>query len=252
MPSAADEPTSRPHWLWIIVGFAVSLFFLFGWFDQSLQATLSVDTPTRLVIVSDAGRVELSSIPVGEATIIERRDSWLFSEPRFEMAEADGEAMVRVSCPGRFPCRSDLRAEVPVGTEVVVVATRGVVDVRGHDGSLSIYTSSTDGVVLGPIAGSARILSSDGPVNGFHLALDDLEVAVQQSSVRVSFARSPSSVVVSGSENLVQIGLPQRFYRVDVETDSASVIVDVNQSINSNRGIDVASKGPVRVVVSDQ
>lgn len=252
MPPASDSPRSRTRWSWIIVGFVVSLFLLFGWFDQSSVTSLSIDSSTRLVIVSDAGGVELSSVPAGESTLITRRDSWLFSEPVFESAQDDGATVVRVSCPGRFPCRSDLRAEVPAGTEVVIFATSGIVDVRGHRGLLAVYSSSSDGVLLGPISGSARVLSNEGPVSGFHLALGDLEVAVQQSPVRISFGRPPSTVVVTGSDDLVQIGLPQRFYRVDVETDSASVIVDVNQSANSNRGIDVVSKGPVRVVVSDQ
>lgn len=247
-----DEPQSSRRRLWILAGFCFSLFFLSGWFDQSIEQTLEVDAPTRLVIVSDAGPVGVSSIEAGQAAAITRRDSWLFSEPRFETVESVGETVVRVTCPGRFPCRSALHAEVPVGTEVIVVATTGVVDVQSHTGSLTVYSSASDGVVLGPVGGSARIVSRGGPISGFHLALDDLDVEADQSPVRISFSASPMSVRVSGSEELVQIAVPQRFYRVDIETGSASVEVGVHQSINSDRGIEVVANGPVQVVVSDE
>lgn len=252
MPPDSESSPTRSRWVWVLAGFAVSLFFLFGWFDQSMESAMSVAAPSRLVIVSDAGRVELSSVEEGEAVQIEWRDSWLFSEPRIETAESNGEFVVRLTCPGRFPCRSDLSAAVPEGTDVVVLATDGVVDVRGHVGSLLVLSQSPDGVLLGPVAGSARIFSSHGSVNGFHLALDDLELVVEQSPVRLDFSEPPTAVQVTAADDLVQIGLPQRFYRVGIDTASPSVVVDVNQSINSDRGIDVQSEGPVRVVVSDQ
>ena len=250
MPDAEPQPSRRR--LWVLAGFCVSLFFLFGWFDQSIEQTLEVDASIRLVIISDAGPVEVSSIEAGQPTAVTRNDSWLFSEPQFETMESAGETVVRVTCPGRFPCRSALRVEVPVGVEVVVVATTGVVDVQNHSGSLLVYSSASEGVVLGPVGGSARIVSRGGPISGFHLTLDDLELEADQSPVRVSFSKSPTSVRVSGSEELVQIALPQRFYRVDIEAGSASVEVGVNQSINSDRAIEVVSKGPVQVVVSDE
>lgn len=245
-PSGVDD-SHRRRWPWLFVGAAVSLFFLAGWFDRSEQAVSDLGAPTRVLLVSDAGPVEIVTADTARLT---RRDSWLVSRPQVEMATVDDEVVVRVTCPGRFPCRSLLRLEAPAGVELVVVATRGIVDVTSFDGRLTVFTTASDGVVMGPIAGSARVVSRDGVIRGSSLRAEELDIAVEDARVEVSFALPPDSVVVSAGEDLVALEVPDQLYRLEVETDSSTVEIGIDEATTADRQIVIRSDGPVRVVPS--
>jgi hypothetical protein len=239
-----DEPTStRSRRLWLVVGALVSIFFLLGWFDRSEVGTFSLGQPDRILLVSDAGTVE---VVAGNEAAISHNDSWLFSRPRIESAERSGEAVVRVTCPGHFPCRSTVTLTAPTGVELVVVATNGVVDINRFDGKLTVFSTSND-VVLASSSGSARIFSRNGSVRGFGLGFAEIDVETEDSAVELRYAVAPDSVVIRGDETKIEVALPKARYRVRIDTTSTEVDVGFNSTESSERFIVIRSRGPVRL-----
>ena len=244
MARSNEDPTSHPRRRrWRALTFLISLLFVLGWIDRSAVDTVDLSQPTRLLVVSDAGPVDVVD---GNVVSLEHRDSWIFSRPRIEVVERDGQAVVRATCPGRFPCRSALMVTTPPGVEVVVVATAGVVQIDGFSGQLTVF-SSGDGVLLGSSSGSARVVARNGAVTGFGLAFGQLDVEVENAGVDLSYRVPPESVLIRADDAKVDLSLPQVRYRLSVETSSTQVDVDMRSFEASERAIVVRSTGPVRI-----
>jgi hypothetical protein len=228
----------------LVLGFLLSLFFLFGWFDHSEMVETALQNPTRVTVVATSGPIEIVG---GDQAIVAVRNSWLFSEPTIEIVERNGEAVVRASCPGRFPCRSAVRLTLPAGVDVTAVASDGVVDVSRFDGHLEVFSTAEEGVLLSSVVGTARIVSSSGAIVGAGLQLSDLSVETVDARVELGFGVPPDNVSVEAGSELVVVTLPDRLYRVEIETVSLNVEVAVDEAPASARSIAVSTTGPVRV-----
>lgn len=243
---AVDRRVGRTRFRGVILGFLVSLFFLFGWFDQQTTTTVELESASRIRIESDAGPVEIIA---GDTARVRRRDSWLFSEPSYEQEVNAGGVVVRVSCPGRFPCRSALVVEVPPGTTLEIVASDGIVDVIRFDGDLSITSTADDGVLLSRVQGTAEIVSSNGPVVGTAVGLDEVAVEVDDDIVDLHFVAPPTMVEVTAGRGAVDLFVPDVLYRLEVGTSDETVEIEVDRAAGSRRELIVQSVGPVRIGV---
>ncbi len=160
----------RPRWLVPAVVVCL-LLAMFGRFDRSEQETIELGTPSRIIVINNAGPVSIRQGPVSKVT---HRDSWAFSQPMFEIEVIESDILIRVMCNGRMPCRSSISLEVTGAPDLLVMAD-GFVDVDQFDGKLTVF-SSKGGVALGPLSGSVRVVSN-GPVTGAGLQTDLLDVS---------------------------------------------------------------------------
>lgn len=231
---------------WVFLGFLVSVFFLFGWFDQSVETTNELGNPSRLVVEAGAGPIQIT-VSADDQARLHRQDSWLFSEPSYEEESDGGSLIVRSTCPGSFPCRSALRLEVPAGMVVEVVAEDGVVDIVSFDGDLTVRSTASDGVILGPATGSVSIDSPAGEVVGRHVQVNELSVTASAGAVDLVFARAPTVLSVAADDETVQVFVPDLLYRLDIATSSAEVEIDVDRAAGAPREIAISSTGPVTV-----
>ncbi len=213
----------RPRrWRWVLGSIAL-LVVVIGLADRSATSTIEIGTPGRLIVVNSAGPVEVRQSE--DVTSVEHRDSWLLSRPVVEQSVVGSDVVVRLSCPGRTPCRSAVTVAATPGVELVVVGS-GVVTVPSFDGSLTVL-AERDGVTLGPIRGSARVVAQDD-VSGFALASTELDVSTVDGELSLDFARPPDRVLLVGSTKPVGADFPDdAAYDVTVEAAGGDVNVDV-------------------------
>lgn len=225
----------------------VALFFLIGWMDRSRVVENEFGTPRRAFVVSDAGPV---SVTTGTTVRVTQYDSWLLSQPLIEQGVDDDEVVLRVSCPGSFPCRSRLSIEVPPGTELVVIATGGPVQLDGFEGDLTVFASGND-INLGPVRGSARIVSDTGDVAGHGMGLGALTVEVDRASMDLEFARAPESVILTAASGVIRLAVPDEGYRLAIrpeENQEERVRTEIEVDERAEETIAIRSEGTIAVV----
>lgn len=251
-PFVDSPPLHRRRFIrWLGLAILIA-FFVAGWSDQSAEETLEFAAAQRLMVVTNAGPVEVLT---GQTLQVTHADSWLGSRPEIESAAVGGEAVVRVRCEGIMPCRSALTIEAPPGAEVVVVSEDDLVNLTQFDGSVTVY-SRRGGVSLGAVSGSAKIVSLDGDVIGTGMELDTVTVAAEHSAIAMSFAAAPQSVVITGGSASVELYVPDVGYSVSVRqpdgADSSHVQIGIEEksppSAADGRLISVVSAGPVTVM----
>lgn len=226
MVGSADERlTSRRRKIRSSIGILVIVgFFGFGWLDRTEEASLTFGDLRRIVVISDAGPVEVAS---GEENRAHHVDSFMLRGPTIELATDDDEAVFRVRCETSWPCRATTSIEVKPGTELLVIATGGTVQVSSFSGDLTVFASAGE-VLLGPVAGSARVVSDDGDVAGFGLSLDELTVEVDDAELDLEFAQSPASVVLTSDRGSVDLSLPDTGYDLRLpEPDERDAAIDL-------------------------
>lgn len=251
------RPKDRRRWPWffivplVLVALAVGMT---AWFDRSAVGEDELGAPTRLLVVNDAGPVRVRSALIGSETedvppnsvTIRRHDSWLLERPELEIqpqVTPESTAVARVSCSTRFPCRSVVEVFVPDGIDLVVVSTEGLAEVDRFDGSITVY-SSGGGAMLGPLRGSARIVS-DGPVQGFDLALTDVNVLAADADVDLEFAESPMGLTVEAGIGDVDLVVPRGRFQVEVAPESSAILVEIPTNLVSERVIVIQTEGAV-------
>lgn len=264
-----DEASPWPRRLAAIVGLVVLTVLATGWLSSTARPVETFGAVDSVLLVSDAGpvrvrsmaeidesvRAELTAEVAEEAdgelaatggvagVVVRSNESWLVSRPRLEALERDGELVVRVDCPGRFPCRSSVEVFVPDGVALTVVAARDMVEVDSFDGALQVFAGN-DGVALGSVTGSASVVS-EGPVRGSTLGPAELTIQAVDDPVQLTYLDVPEIVAVMGQDAAVTIGLPASVdYAVEVP-DDATVGVDADSL--AERRVLVQSDG--RVVV---
>lgn len=223
-----DREQSRRRW-WILPVLVLgSLVVLFGWFDQSKTETVELGTPSRIVIINTAGPVRIYQ---GETSTIQRRDSWVLSEPTFDVAIDGGDVLIRVVCNGWTPCRSSIDLQITGAPDVLVVA-EGFVDVESFDGKLTIF-SSKDGVALGPVGGSVRVVSTSDVV-GYGLRTELLDVSAVDD-VDLTFGNSDDAhrILIVDLNDEVR-SLDEESVNIELESDG-----DAQRSVAIRAGGDI-------------
>ncbi len=222
------------------------LFVGFGWFDRSEEAGLSFGERRRLLVISDAGPVVVTT---GGENRAHHRDSFLVRRPTVELATDGDEAVLRITCDTAWPCRATTTIEATPGIELVVIATGGTVQVSTFSGDLTVFADGGD-VYLGPLSGSARVVSGTGDVDGFGLALDQLTVEVDRAAMNLEFAESPSTVVLTNEQGIVDLTVPDTGYDLTVfaEDDVADQVeIGVGADPSTDATVSIRSGGPVTV-----
>ncbi len=225
MAGSAEARAGRRRSLRLtVVVVLAALFFGFGWLGRTDEASLGFGDRRRIVIVSDAGPVNVIS---GDENLASHIDSFLVRRPTIELATDDDEAVLRVLCDTRWPCRAATTIEVKPGTELLVISSGGTVQVSSFSGDLTVF-SDHDDVYLGPLAGSARVVSATGDVVGFGLTLQQLTVQLDDAAMDLEFAASPESVVLTNERGVVDLVVPDTGYAVTVFTeDDLADLVDL-------------------------
>lgn len=236
-----DEPPVRRRSL--LVGLALTVFLVGGWLDRSEIGQQSLGATRRLLVISDAGPVVVTT---GSAITVTHRDSWLLSRPEIEIAEGPNETVVRTRCTGFTPCRSTLSVTVPAGIELVVVASQGGAHIEDFEGQVTVFSGSTDGLVtLGPLSGTARVVAGGGTVEGFGLSLGELDVEVVDARVRLEFVQAPSALSIRGGRGSTELSLPVDEYEVGVST-TKTLDVDIESTPGASRTVNIVTEGSVR------
>ncbi len=259
---------SRPRWirrLLLALGTVVLVVFASSWQARSSRSITTFDAAGTVLIVNDAGPVRIRSLEAigaaidgvevpGDASaadvvdtggvVVRSSDSWLLRRPVVESLFEDGSLVVRVTCPGRFPCRASLEVFVADGVELTVVAASDMVEVDSFDGAL-LVVSGDEGVVLGSVSGSVSVVS-DGPVRASSLGPSELSIDVVDDIVEIAYLDAPTVLAVNGGEGAISIELPGDVdYAVDIEAPAQDVRVDVDDL--SERRVSVRSSGSVVV-----
>ena len=214
------------------------VFFGFGWLDRTEDAELSFGDRRRIVVVSDAGPVSVVS---GDENRARHVDSFLLRRPTIELGTDDDEAVFRIRCDTSWPCRANTEIEVVPGVELVIISTNGTVQITSFSGDLTVF-SDHDDVYMGPVSGSARVVSTSGDIAGFGLGLEQLTVEVGDAEMDLEFALPPLSVVLNNSQGDVALWLPDSGYRLMVRTENESV-----EQVDIQVGVDEASDATVSI-----
>lgn len=256
--SSSRLPPSRRTRVGWILGVPVVVIVLMtaalAWFDRSEVYEIDIGPASRILLVNDAGPIRIRSTPDGSMNAgLTRYDSWLLDRPRLEVetdtTSTSNEVAVRITCQRTFGCRSSTELSVPAGIELVVVATAGMVEVDRFDGALTVYASD-DGLVLGPVGGSLRIVSA-GPVRGNDLVTEEIDLLVADDRVELGFVTAPSAISIEAGVEPVVVALPtDEPYRIDVDTGAGAQRVDVVSDPDAERVVVIRSLGPVSVVGS--
>ncbi len=230
-----------------------------SWFDRTEQVVVDLGSVTSVSVTNDAGPIRIrpasdgveAGIGAANAVTVVRFDSWLFRGPTTEIVDTSRSgAAVSVECATRLPCRSSVEVYVPDGIDLTVTTDVGLVEVDAFDGRLTI-DGSDRGVAVGPVSGSV-VIDSPGPVTGFDLRLDELDLRSGLGPVDLVFVTPPDRLGIAGGSGRIDVEVPTNRFVVDVTSESDDVVLDVRVDERSLRSIVIESVGPVSVVAVDR
>jgi hypothetical protein len=227
--------------------FVVVAFFVFGWSDRSTVEVIELGAPRRVIVVSDAGPVVVRT---SDSNRVTHSDSWVVRGPTVDLGSDQDESVVRIRCVTRFPCRSATTVDLVPGVELVVISLRDAVDVASFDGALTVFSEGGD-VVLGPLRGSARVVSAAGRIDGFGLRATELTVEVDRAAIDLQFDSAPTSVVLTSVAGPIRLETPDTGYDVMVRTGPANanrVDVEVANVPGAASTVSIRSDGPVSIL----
>ena len=252
-------PTVRSAWL-VLGALAATLGFLYSTFQvvgvlahEERDESVRIADPGVAVldVRSDGGSIEVVGADVDDVRI-EARVSDGLVPTRFTQDVVGDRLQVRVRC--RLPienywCRADLRIVIPRDLEVEVRSREDSIALRGLSGRVD--AESGDGSVEAEaLSGATRLHSSNGSVRASRLRTESLQADSGNGSVRVEFARPPSSAIARSTNGSVDVAVPRgdEAYAVDVDSANGSTRNLVRSDPESDRRI-VATTSNGRVTV---
>lgn len=236
-----------------LVAFLAVAFLASLWFAASATETLSLDRAESVLIINDAGPVRIRSLDAlgegpdatsGNGPAVRIMQSWLVSRPEVESLASDGASVIRVSCPGRFPCRAALEVFVPEGIELSVVAAEDVIQVDTFRGELALFAGD-GGVSLGSVSGSVNIVST-GSVEGVMLGPAALTVDVVDGPVDLRYLDPPTLLSVVGEGAAVSVELPQ-IESYDIAIEAPDIDLAIESDSSAGRRVVVRTGGSVSI-----
>jgi|GEM_PF-1061526 len=253
-PDAPAPPTEGARTAWLTLGSVLAVAGL-GWGTFHVVDLLAHEERTEVAVVDDPsvrvlevdvdrGALRVVGADVTEITVTSRISEGLRETGNDVRVEGD-RLVVESTCPdlGGTWCSVDHTIEVPSGLAVVVRAAdgsitlqdlRGVVDVRGDNGSIR----ATD--VSGP---SLRLESDEGSIGGLRLDVAAASASSHNGSVRLEFDSAPTNVTATSDNGSVTVVVPRtgEAYRVEIDSDNGSVTNDVPNDPAAERTIVVDS-----------
>ena len=213
------------------------------WLGRSERVELALPPVGRVLIVSNAGPVELRN---GQANTFVGNESWLFNRPVIETLADGDEVVVRVTCGGSMPCRSASTLTVTAGTEVVVVSTAGPVLVAKFGGDVTVYDGYGD-TALGAVTGSVKVVSEKGGVFGSGLAVSRIDVSTVSSEVALDFLILPERVLVVTGPEATRLRLPEGEVSLSIDSPEELQNLEIDSTAGAPTEIVIRSEGPVSV-----
>lgn len=253
------SPSVRSAWL-VLGSLAATIGFLYSTFqvvgvlaheERDETVRIADDGIAVLDVGSDGGSIEIVGADVDDVRI-EARVSDGLVPTRFTHEVVGDRLQVRVRCRlalEDYWCRAHLRIVIPRDLEVEVRSSEDSVDLRGLAGRVD--AESTNGSVEAEaLSGATRLHSSNGSVRASRLRTGSLQADTENGSVRVEFARPPSSVIARSTNGSVDVAVPRgdEAYAVDVDSTNGSTRNLVRSDPDSDRRI-VATTSNGRVTV---
>jgi Putative adhesin len=184
----------------------------------------------RVAVLSDNGRVEIVATDIASARVAATR-RYSLSRPEVVSFVRGGTLSVRAACPGWafLSCSTDLRVEVPRGTDVrvrvsggdvVVTAVEGTVFVRSASGSVRITDVRARRIDVGTVADDVTIDAATPP--------REVTAFSEAGTVEISVPAGPYRVAASSTQGTERIG-PGITSRPDADSriDGRSKLGDV-------------------------
>ncbi len=245
MANGRDQPRPRRWRLAVgaVIGVATLAMVSSSWIDRSDTYRLEIPVVGRVLLISNAGPVEVRNGDVNQLT---SNESWLLNRPKIESLGDSDEVVVRVTCEGRLPCRSATVLTVLPGTEVVIVATEGSVLVDQMDGALTIYDGHGN-TLLGALSGSVKVVSESGRVSGNGLSVSQIDVSTVSSEVALEFQTLPERVLVVTGRESTRLRLPEGDVTLMVTSPENLQNFEVESVLGSASVITIRSNGPVTI-----
>jgi hypothetical protein len=145
-------------------------------------------------------------------------------------------------------CGASYTVHVPRGTRLVVDASSGDVRVAGTARPVTIDASSGDVHVDG-VSARVRVTASSGDVHVADYRGVDASVQASSGDIHVRALRTPRRLRAIANSGDIDLAVPDKRYRVTVQTDSGDQSVQVRQDPDASRVIEArASSGDVSIV----
>jgi hypothetical protein len=226
-----------------LVGLVVVAVFAVGWLERSETDRVELGTPSRVVVVSEAGPLEVAEAE-GTAAL-EVAASYLVLGPEVDTIVEVDRTVVVVRCPGWTPCRTASRLEVPPGTIVEAVVVDDVVNVGPFSGELHL-TVEDGHVAVGPVSGPLVVLTGSASVRATDLRTDTATIRSVSGPVDVTARVAPVSLTIEAVTSPVRLRLPAGPYHLALQGEPLHVegIESVRRRANV---VTVDTGGPVSV-----
>ncbi len=248
-----DHATARRRRVWRIVaytlGLMVLLYCMSVWFSRSVTEQVELGEAVEIVVIVESGDVKINGDPKTVAGTAMVAQSWTWRAPVLETASDGVTALVRVRCPSSFPCRASVDIDVHSDTEVTVVAPGGNVLVSGIDAAVTVQAG--EGVALGPLGGSARVVNPYGELIGAGLRLRELQVRAGHDRVDLDFSVAPDVVDIVATDAPVHVALPDQVTYLISVPEGGDVDPVFGSVSASGRKVVVDSAGNVTVGVHE-
>ncbi|MBB5154459.1 DUF4097 family beta strand repeat-containing protein [Saccharopolyspora phatthalungensis] len=246
------------------------------------ERTTALDGIDRIELASGSGDVEVSYAPGARGEIVQRVHRWAGAFWGADKVEhrVEGGALVlatdcgwncsvdyRITLPAPVPIRGNLdsgslhvvgmrsvQAEVGSGS-VDVSEIGGAVDVRTGSGSVSVrrvdgqvdaHTGSGE-ITLADIGGKVGAETGSGDIEGRGLRGADIVAKTNSGSARLGLA-GPQSADVSTDSGQIELTVPNDRYRVDTDTGSGDIDIEVAQDPSAPKRL-MLSSGSGDIVV---
>lgn len=193
--------------------------------DAEHQVLTLPDGTVELVVLGDAGDVDVRAAAPGEEPVVTATKHWSFREPTPVVTTRGGVATVSLDCPpaAQFAqCYADWQVAVPAEMPVTVRASVGEVDVTGLTGDVTVDGSVGDVTVTG--------------------APTSLQVTTSVGQISASLAEPPASVELRTGVGDVQLRLPDdATYDVRATATLDPAVVEVENDPASEHEVRVSS-----------
>jgi DUF4097 and DUF4098 domain-containing protein YvlB len=163
----------------------------------------------RVVVVADAGHVNLTGSESARVTVTEKL-RWIWRKPRIAARVNGSTLTVSADCPGSSTlnrCKADLDLAIPFDADVIV---------RGDSGDISAER----------LAGHLDLTTDSGDVDGRDLNPSVVTATTDAGNVNLDFATQPVEVRANSDSGDVEVSVPAGGeYRVDATSDGGDVEV---------------------------
>lgn len=179
----------------------------------------------ELVVLGDAGDVDVRAAAPGEEPVVAATKHWSFREPTPVVTTTGDVTTVSLDCPSAAQlaqCYADWQVAVPAGMPVTVRASVGEVDVTGLTGDVTVDGSVGDVTVTG--------------------APTSLRVTTSVGQIRATLAEPPASVELRTAVGDVELRLPDgATYDVRATATLDPAVVEVESDPASEHEVRVSS-----------